>query len=119
MKVNAQADSLFFQIKIMSEASQVGAEQMPALQQSILDAPTIEALFADIAAYTQLVSVLPKMAAGVQVAPQGISLVEGKEALLAGRLRGLQIRYFYEKRSWCDTLMQTPAGVRLVRIADM
>ena len=36
--------------------------------------------------------------------------------LAAGDFRGVQVRYVYEGKEWCDTLLAAPGGVRLVRI---
>jgi len=32
------------------------------------------------------------------------------------RVRGLQLRYRFEEREWCDTLLALDSGVRLIRI---
>lgn len=91
--------------------------KLPPLQQAMLDAATVEALFADIAACTRVLVVIPKHAARTMTGEAPIDLAAAQAGLHDGSLRGVQIRYRYDGREWCDTLMPMPAGcVRLVRI---
>lgn len=97
------------------------AEQprLPALTQALLDEPTLEALFADISACTQVLAVLARPAGSARgQAPVTLSLDEARQGLADGSVRSLQIRYAYEGATWCDTLMPAPGGVRIVRIRD-
>lgn len=93
------------------------ALKLPALQQTVLDAPTLEALFRDLAQCTQLLAVIPKGAPQAYVTEHGIDLDAAQTGLASGVFRGVQVRYRYDGQEWCDTLMATPAGVRLVRIS--
>lgn len=94
---------------------------LPALQQTLLDPPTLAALFRDLAACTQVAAVLPKYAgqpAQTHTGSDTITLDAAQEGLANGTLRGAQIRYRYENQVWCDTLMVRPDGIRLVRISE-
>ena len=81
-----------------------------------LDVPTLDTLFRDLAQCTQIIAVVPKTAAQAMTTPVTIDLADARTGLTAGQFRGVQIRYLYESKEWCDTLLATPAGVRLVRI---
>lgn len=90
--------------------------ELPDLQQAALDSATLAQLFSDIARCTEVVEVLPKFAAHGRVGEAGISLEEGRQLLMAGQLRALQIRYIYDGSQWWDTLMSRHGQVHLVRI---
>jgi hypothetical protein len=94
---------------------------LPALQQAPLDAATVAALFRDLAACTRIVSVTPRRAGAAPRAdaqPTTITLGAAQAGLADGTIRGVQIRYFYDHQTWCDTLMARPDGIRLVRISE-
>ena len=91
--------------------------KLPALQQTVLDAPTLEALFRDLAQCTQILAVVPKGAPQAYAPDRGIDLEAARAGLISGQFRGVQVRYRYEGQEWCDTLLATPGGVRLVRIS--
>jgi hypothetical protein len=89
---------------------------LPELQQAALDPATLEQLFSDIARCTDVIEVLPKFAAHGRVGDAGLSLEDGRQLLLGGQLRALQIRYVYDGSQWWDTLMSREGQIRLVRI---
>ena len=89
--------------------------KLPPLQQTVLDGPTADALFRDLAACTQVLSITPKTSA-MGHTNGTITLVEAAAGLQDGSLRGAQVRYLYDDQEWCDTLIATPAGLRVVRI---
>lgn len=89
---------------------------LPAVQQAVLDPATLEALFCDLAQCTQILAVVPKTAGRSQVQERSIALAAARTGLDSGAYRGVQIRYHYQSQEWCDTLMATPGGIRLVRI---
>lgn len=92
---------------------------LPPLQQTVLDPATVAALFADLSACAEVTSVTtraPGRTAGA--APTTLSLEAAREGLLSGGLRTVQIRYRHGGQTWCDTLLATPVGVRLVRISE-
>lgn len=90
--------------------------QIPELQDTTLSAATVETLFADLAACAQVLSIVPKAAPGF-VPGKSIPLAAAQAGLQDGSFRAVQIRYRFEAREWCDTLMPAPdGGTRLVRI---
>jgi hypothetical protein len=89
--------------------------KLPPLQQTVLDPATAEALFRDLAACTQILSVTPKTRS-VGHTRGAITIDEARVGLLSGELHGAQIRYRYDDAEWCDTLFATPQGLRVVRI---
>lgn len=90
--------------------------KLPPLQQTFLDAPTVAALFRDLAACTQVLSVAPKYAATGHTSG-AITLEQAKAGLQDSSIRAVQIRYGYEAQEWCDTLIGSANGVRVVRIS--
>jgi len=92
--------------------------KLPPLQQAILEADVVARLFHDLATCTQIRAVVPKRRLHTQVEEAPIELATAQEELCRGILRGVQIRYLYEGREWCDTLLGLDGGrARLVRIA--
>ena len=90
--------------------------KLPPLQQTVLDAATTDVLFRDLAACTRVLSVIPKTAAMGRTTGS-ITLEAAAAGLRNGTLRGAQVRYVYDQEEWCDTLIATPAGLRVVRIS--
>lgn len=95
-------------------------DNLPELNQSIIDAPTLHQLVADIQSLTEILEVIPKGAPDRYVAEPGatpaMNIELGRDLLLAGEIRGLQIRYRHEGAQWWDTLLHTPDGIKIVRI---
>lgn len=96
----------------MSEA--VGA-RVP-LQIAELDRDTLSELVTDIGALGEGLEIIIKRGPGYVESHEGISLESAMELVTQGLAQGVQLRYRYRGVDWWDTLMQTPAGVRLVRI---
>lgn len=91
--------------------------KLPDLQQTVLDTPTLDALFADLAAHAKVLSVVPKRAPSAMVEERTVTLTDAREGLRSGTFRGVQVRYRFENHEWCDTLVAMPGGTaRLVRI---
>lgn len=89
--------------------------KLPPLQQTLLDPATAADLFRDLEACTQVLSITPKHSAAGHTSGS-ITLDQAQAGLSDGSLRGAQVRYRYEDREWCDTLIGTPNGLRVVRI---
>lgn len=91
---------------------------LPDLHQAELDQATLEQLFQDVSAHTELLEVIPKFAASAYVPDiPSITLAEGRDLLLGGEVRALQLRYRHDDIIWWDTLMPTPNQTfRIVRI---
>jgi hypothetical protein len=90
---------------------------LPDLQQTALDAATLDALFTDLAAHAQVLSIVPKRAPNTMVEERGITLAVARDGLRDGTIRAVQVRYRFDHKEWCDTLLAAPGGAaRLVRI---
>lgn len=94
----------------------MSALQLPPMCDALLDEATLERLFVDWATRTQVLSVVEKAGLREYVVPASVDLGAAQTNLLLGRVRAVQVRYVWEEREWCDTLMRTPAGIRLVRV---
>lgn len=92
-------------------------ESLPPVNEALLDAPTLDALVADLLAHAELLDVWTKggPTARAELAPT--DLATAIAALRAGRVRAIQIRYRHGGAEWRDTLLDTPSGVRLVRVS--
>jgi hypothetical protein len=90
--------------------------RLPELTQACLDADTLDALFADLAACTQVLEVVAKPARTQMIPNQRLTLDDARELITRRTVRGVQIRYRYDGAEWWDTLMAGPDGVRVVRI---
>lgn len=89
---------------------------LPELQDALLDEATLDRLVADLGLVATDLSVRLKAGAEVLTGDQAVSLADGVEALRSGTVLGLQVRYRHANQRWCDTLLRTAGGVRLVRI---
>jgi hypothetical protein len=87
---------------------------LPELHEGDLDRAGVETLFADLAACAEVQHVRTRGAPGSGDAEP--SLDEARDRLLAGTVKAVQIVYRFEGEGWCDTLMATPGGVRVVRV---
>jgi len=92
--------------------------RLPALQQTILDVATTDALFRDLATCAQIHAVIPKQARNAHTGPDSITLEQARTRLASGLLLGVQIRYGFDGHTWCDTLLRRPSGLTLVRIRE-
>ena len=89
---------------------------LPDLNQAVLDESSLESLFRDFVACTKVLDVTVKTAADRMTPQKRVTLDDAKALLLSNLVRGVQVRYLYDNAEWWDTLMATPAGVRVVRI---
>jgi hypothetical protein len=85
------------------------------LHQGHMDPMALESLFRDLQACTEVLDVQIKGGA-VHRAKSMPSLDQALNGLLAGRFRGVQVRYIFEGQQWWDTLIAQPPGARLVRM---
>jgi hypothetical protein len=83
---------------------------------AILGRDELAALFDDYRACATSIQIHLKTGPGFAVPQSGPSLKVAEEMLLAGNIRGLQLRHQFGEQNWCDTLMPVQSGVRLVRI---
>lgn len=96
-----------------------GQMELPDLQQSVMDQATLDQLFADLDALTEVTEIIPRTVARGYVPEDTVmTLEEARRLLLSGSIHGLQIRYNYQGSQWWDTLLPTSGGegFRIVRI---
>lgn len=89
---------------------------LPEVQDAVLDEAFVARLFADVGACTELRSVTTKGGPELRTDGAGTTLAAAHEALRAGVVVGVQLRYVHEGRAWCDTILRRPDGFRVVRI---
>lgn len=89
---------------------------LPDLHDAIVDRETLGRLFADLETQTLILDVRLKHGAQQHAAAGVVTLAAARQALEAGAVSGVQIRYAWQAAVWCDTLLPMPAGVRLVRM---
>ena len=91
---------------------------LPDLLQSDIDEATLRQLITDIGTHTEILEIIPKHAPGyVEENPAPIQLDEAFQMLASRGVRGLQIRYRHQGKTWWDTVMPLPGGLfRIVRI---
>jgi len=102
-----------------SHISRPGEQQspdLPSMQDALLDEQTLAALVRDLNECATVTEVLIKGSAPADTAAHSVQLDDAVLRLVNGTVRGVQVRYTFEGESWCDTLMQTPQGIRLVRV---
>jgi len=85
------------------------------VQQADLDKTTVQSFLEELEEAGEILAVMAKPGPG-KANPEPVSLGDGSEQLLAGRLRGLQIRYRQDGEEWCDTLIRTANGYRITRM---
>ena len=73
-------------------------------------------LLDDLTTCTEILSVQVKALPNTQVGDAITNLQAAAQLLLAGEVRGVQIRYRYQGAEWCDTIMNVAAPYRLIRV---
>lgn len=91
-------------------------ERLRDFHEAFIDPATLEQLFVDWAGAAEVLAVMAKGGTTDRAHGGTLSLEEGRALFMDKKVRGLQVRYRYEGSEWWDTLMRTPAGVRIVRI---
>lgn len=89
---------------------------LPELQDEVVDDDTVRALFGDLAALTEVVEIKLKGGAASYADTSRIDLAAAETRLLAHQTHAVQIVYRYGADTWCDTLIRTSAGTRVLRI---
>jgi hypothetical protein len=85
---------------------------------AVLDPAEVAALFRDYRALAGSMQIQLRNAPGLVLPHPSPTLDDAESLLLSGSIRGMQLRYQFNGRNWCDTLMPIPLGVRLVRISQ-
>lgn len=89
---------------------------LPPINEAILDPDTLNQLFEDVSQCTHLIEVIVKQSPRSQTPDANHSLEDAKRMLEDGSVMGIQLRYSFDNAQWWDTLIRTPAGIRIVRI---
>ena len=87
----------------------------PELQQADLALATFEQLFADLSLHVEVLGISAKGGATHYAGADSLDLEGARAALLAGAVRGVQIRYRYQGSEWWDTILALSGTFRLVR----
>ena len=90
--------------------------ELPKLQAESLDEALLKRLFEGLDALAAIDEVRVKGAAAAYAGERPVALREALELLLAGRIRAAQVVYEYRGRTWCDTVLRSGDGHRLVRM---
>jgi hypothetical protein len=91
-------------------------DPLPEMTNAVLNAEELAALVRDYRACASAVRIQLKSGPGLVAPHASPTLDEALDLLLTSRVRGVQLRYEFSGCQWCDTLMPTEAGVRLVRV---
>ena len=91
-------------------------KKLPELNDAVLSNDELSDLFRDYRECTTINEILIKSNPGLVSTETRPSLDHAEDVLRTRSVRGVQIRYQFELATWCDTLMPTATGVRLVRI---
>lgn len=97
--------------------SELDVEPLPELQDAVIPWEVVDQLLHDIEAVAHIHEVLVKGAAAGRARGAPVDLGGARAALLDGSAVGIQIRYRHAGEEWCDTLLRTAGGVRIVRSA--
>jgi hypothetical protein len=91
---------------------------LPDLQDALLDPGTLAQLFFDLSQLAEVLEIRVKGAPTALATEELTTLEAARTALASGAAMAVQLRYRFEGRLWLDTLMRTPSGVRIVRMAS-
>lgn len=91
-------------------------EELPEVSEAVLGDDDIASLVRDLRACTEVNEIVLKTGPGGADDQQQPTLDEAAQLLLERAVRGVQIRYRYDKADWMDTLMPVADGIQLVRI---
>jgi len=93
-------------------------EDFPEVYEAQLDRDTEDALFRDLANVAGGTEVSVKLAATRRTESQHVfSLHEARDALRAGTLRAVQVRYRHDGQLWIDTFLNVDGRIKLIRTA--
>jgi hypothetical protein len=88
---------------------------VPLLVEGVIDAATLQRLFADLSAASTILGVRDKSGATDYASADESSLEFARERLLSGRTRAVQVRYRFADVEWSDTILALADGFRVVR----
>lgn len=88
---------------------------IPEMREAILTVDDVRELVADLRAHACVTGTLCRAGTRRQTPPDHIPLEAAIEQLFARTVTAIQIRYQFSGHDWTDTLLHSPAGIRLVR----
>ena len=91
------------------------ARKLPELLEGLLDTKKLQQLLTDWQEQTVLESVAVKAAAEARAEVTPADLPAVMAQLAAGTIVGVQVRYTFDERAWCDTVMRQGKKFRLIR----
>src|SRR5208282_6032661 len=92
------------------------ASELSELQEGLLDADDLHALFGDIAERATVTGIVTKGGELQRAVADPITLEQAHSRLVTRVVHGVQVRYLFDGREWCDTLLRDGEQVRLVRM---
>jgi hypothetical protein len=120
-KLNVMSESLLAPIELPVNHDGMELSQLPPMREALLSASQIEALFADITNLATNVLLMQRMDGAQRASATAVSasdqLMAAQQALLAGKIQRVQVRYSWDNSAWIDTLERKTNEFRLVRIA--
>ncbi len=117
----AMGESLLAPIELPTNHDGMELSKLPPMREAVLGLSQIEALFSDIANLATDILLMQRTDGVQRATAASVStndqLVAARNALVAGQIHRLQIRYSWEETAWIDTLERKATEFRLVRIA--
>lgn len=89
---------------------------LPALHEATLDNEALARLFNDLSNSAVIERVIVKSDGMRRADAAPLSLEAARAAFESGAAAAVQVRYTYDGASWCDTILRTPTGAKVVRI---
>lgn len=90
---------------------------LPPMHDLVLDGAAVDQLFFDLVQAATAIEIIARAPGARRADPAAPWTIDTAHAALrTGALAAVQLRYDFAGSSWCDTLLRTPAGFRLVRI---
>lgn len=89
---------------------------VPRLHESELDVEGVRQLFEDLDACAEIDRVQVRYREGGRAVDRKTTLHEARDLLSRGDALMVQIRYLFQGKVWCDTLIVRDGCVRLVRL---
>lgn len=93
----------------------VDGPPIPEMREALLSSAEVLALAADLQSHARIQGTLCKAGPRQQTPPGDAPLETAIHRLLERSVTAVQVQYAYDGHEWTDTLLNTPAGVRLVR----
>ena len=89
---------------------------LPELQEGLLWSSEVQAFFSDLAARAEVIGIVTKGGEMIRAEAGPITLEQAQASLASRTVHGVQVRYLFEGREWCDTLLWVGEQVRLIRL---